>query len=142
MTDILELKLVRDKAKSSQLSTIGDLFVDSAWECYTLEDEDRYLEDDGQKVYGKTAIPRGRYKVVLDWSDHFQRDMPHILGVPQFEGVRIHSGNSPADTLGCVLVGTEWFENWVRNSRVAFDALFRKLKDAWASGKEVWITIE
>lgn len=122
-------------------STIGSLLIDGQHECFTLEDEDRALEAGGEKLYGRTAIPRGRYKIGLDWSPKYGRDMPHVLDVPGFEGIRIHSGNTARDTEGCILVGTERIPNYIRNSRIAFAALILKLNFAWASGEEVWIDI-
>lgn len=109
-------------------ATIGELFVDEVFECFTLEDIIRPV---GEKVFGETAIPSGSYKVVIDWSDHFQRNMPHILDVPGFDGVRIHSGNTPADTEGCILVGqTRDLDNAdIGFSRLAYEHLFRKLQD-------------
>ncbi len=86
-------------------SVIGDLFIDGIWECYTLEDKDRFLENSNVKVDKQTAIPRGKYKLILDRSDRFKRITPHILGVPQFTGIRIHRGNVVADTEGCPIVG-------------------------------------
>ena len=137
----MELKLRRDVF--TVISTMGELFIDGSAEreCYTLEDEDRALEAGGQKVYAKTAIPRGRYKVVLDWSPKYGRDMPHVLDVPGFEGIRIHSGNSAEDTEGCILVGRSRHENWVRDSKLAFDDLLQKLNAAWAAGEEVWLKV-
>jgi dynactin complex subunit len=82
--------------------TIGKMYVDGVYECYTLEDVVR----NGTKVLGKTAIPIGEYKLIVDASVRFKQDMPHILNVPDFTGVRIHSGNTSADTDGCILLGT------------------------------------
>jgi hypothetical protein len=135
----MNLTLVRDIFTDT--STTGSLFVDNAFECFTLEDRDRKLEDGGVKVYGRTAIPRGHYKIALDWSPKYGRDMPHILDVPGFQGIRIHSGNKADDTEGCLLVGQERTENYIRNSKLAFDALLMKLNLAWAKGEEAWITV-
>jgi hypothetical protein len=137
----MEMKLHRDKL--SIISSMGELFIDGSTEreCFTLEDEDRKLEAGGVKVYGRTAIPRGRYKVELDWSPKYGRDMPHVLDVPGFTGIRIHSGNRAEDTEGCILVGRSRHENWLRDSKIAFEELLKKLNVAWAKGEEVWLTI-
>lgn len=135
----MNLSLVRDTFTEN--STTGKLFIENEFECFVLEDEDRKLEAGGKKIYGRTAIPRGRYKIEMDWSPKYGRDMPHVLNVPQFEGIRIHTGNRSEDTEGCLIVGQERSENYVRNSKLAFDDLLKKLKLAWAENEEVWITI-
>lgn len=85
--------------------TLGKLYIDNVYLCNTLEDEDRRLEEGGEKEYGKTAIPRGRYVVQLSFSHRFRKVLPEILDVPGFSGVRMHGGNGPDDTLGCILLG-------------------------------------
>lgn len=70
-------------------STIGSLYIDKKFECYTLEDVVRT----GPKVHGQTAIPEGTYEVQITFSPRFKRDLPLLLNVPNFEGVRIHTGN-------------------------------------------------
>lgn len=131
------ITLLLQRKWSVKDGTIGELFVDGVFECFSLEDIIRPV---GEKVYGSTAIPSGSYKVVVDWSDHFKRNMPHILDVPGFEGVRIHSGNTPADTEGCILVGqTRYLDNAsIGGSRLAYEHLFRKLQDE----KEIMLTIK
>ena len=107
--------------------TVGKMYLDGQYECYTLEDVVRT----GAKVNGQTAIPTGEYKVIIDASVRFKQDMPHILNVPNFTGVRIHAGNTSAHTEGCILVGTTWSgKDFIGNSRVAFNKLFEKLKKA------------
>lgn len=120
----MELTLVRDP--SSLVSTIGRLAIDGIFECWTLEDVVR----DGPKIPGKTAIPAGRYEVVVTFSQRFQRPLPLLLGVPHFTGVRIHPGNTDADTEGCILVGRTKGENFIGESRSAFSLLFLKLQQA------------
>jgi len=80
---------------------IGDLFIDGVFFCHTLEDEKR---PEGVKVYGKTAIDTGIYEVKITYSPTFKRNMPLLLNVPRFSGIRMHGGNDSEDTLGCVLV--------------------------------------
>jgi hypothetical protein len=103
--------------------TIGDLYVDGIWFAYCLEDPVR----NGRKIKGQTAIPEGDYKVVLDYSNRFKKIMPHILDVPNFEGIRIHSGNTAEDTEGCILVGQLGLKDSIGESRRAFDALYAVL---------------
>jgi hypothetical protein len=87
------------------------------------------------KIAGRTAIPAGRYEVIINFSQRFGRPLPLLLNVPDFEGVRIHPGNTPANTEGCILVGETKSENFIGQSRVAFDQLFEKLKAASATEK-------
>jgi uncharacterized protein DUF5675 len=105
-------------------------------QCFTLEDRVRPV-----KIFGQTAIPAGTYEVVVNQSAHFHKLLPELVDVPNFEGVRIHSGNKPADTEGCILVGTTKGTNEINNSRVAFDALFPKIQAAVAHEK-VFIEIK
>ena len=81
--------------------THGELYIEGRKFCDTLEDTVRT----GEKVYGKTAIPAGRYELRLTYSQRFKRVMPQIMDVPNFSGIRIHSGNTEKDTDGCLLVG-------------------------------------
>ena len=117
-------------------STIGELSVDGRFECYTLEDKVRPV-----KIKGRTAIPAGRYEVIINFSQRFQRPLPLLLRVPNFEGVRIHPGNTAANTEGCILVGDTKSENFIGQSRVAFERLFDKLKASSESAK-IFIEIE
>lgn len=120
----MKLRLVRSEFYSS--NTIGRMYVDGIFECFTLEDTVRT----GPKVYGQTAIPKGEYRVTLEFSPHFQRILPRLHDVPQFEGVLIHIGNRAQDTEGCILVGTVERDLWVEHSKEAFDALMQKLSSA------------
>jgi hypothetical protein len=120
-------------------STTGWLFVNGQFECYTLEDCARPA---GIKVPGVTCIPAGTYALTINQSSRFQRLMPQLLEVPGFEGVRIHSGNTDADTEGCILLGATRRENFVGGSRAAFRKLFSKLQAAQAAGAEIRITVK
>ena len=73
--------------------TIGELSINGAFFCHTLEDKVRILNSFEDKVYGKTAIPVGRYKVIISYSNHFKKEMPEIVNVEFFSGIRIHEGN-------------------------------------------------
>jgi hypothetical protein len=106
--------------------TIGKLYIDGQYECYTLEDAVR-----DTKIQDVTAIPTGEYKLVIDVSTRFKKFMPHILDVPNFTGVRIHSGNTSKDTEGCILLGKSWLSgDFIGNSKAAYNDFFNKLKEA------------
>lgn len=135
----MELKLNRIFLGSS--ATIGELLVNDKYLCDTLEDR---VRPEGEKVYGKTAIPEGTYEVKLTHSPRFKKILPEILNVPNFSGIRIHTGNSSKDTEGCILVGT-WDgekEDWVGNSRIAFDELMALLEKATNNKEKVTITVK
>jgi hypothetical protein len=139
MDEQMKLKLTRKYFSDN--STIGVLQIDGGISMFTLEDFDRGLEKGGTKVKGATCIPRGSYKVVLDFSNRFQKIMPHILDVPQFEGVRIHPGNTDKDTEGCPLVGGNKGDDFVGNSRVTYDQLMILLNNANSHGEEISLEI-
>ncbi len=135
------MKITLTRTDITDASTIGELEIDGIFECYTLEDKDRKLEDGGVKVPGETAIPRGTYKVIIDFSNRFQRLLPLVLNVPQFTGIRIHPGNEAEDTEGCILVGNSKSINFIGQSRAAFDALFKKLSDARGNHEEIHLEV-
>ena len=113
-------------------SIIGELLVNGIFECFTLEDIERPV-----KIKGETAIPKGTYRVIINESNRFKRQLPLLLNVPSFEGVRIHSGNSNHDTEGCILVGQTRNKNYIGQSRKAFDKLFKKMQVV----KDITLTI-
>ena len=122
-------------------STIGRLFVDGVEECDTLED---IVRPAGVKIPKETAIPAGRYKVVIDFSERFQRPMMHLLDVPMFTGIRIHAGNTDRDTEGCLLTGkADRIRGTIEGgtSVRALDRLYNKVQKALDRKEEVWITI-
>jgi hypothetical protein len=104
-------------------STIGELSIDGVFVCYTLEDKVR-----DKKIQNVTAIPYGKYEVIINFSNRFQKYMPLLLNVPNYAGVRIHSGNKSADTEGCILVGSSKSLNFIGNSRATYKSLFAKMK--------------
>lgn len=127
----MDLLLKRiDKTKNS---TIGQLYVDGKFECYTLEDVERDV-----KIKSETAISKGVYDVKINFSNRFKKQLPILINVPNFEGVRIHPGNTNHDTEGCILVGTTKSKDFIGNSRTAFNRLFKKMQLA----KKITLTIE
>ena len=109
-TDLL-LQLLRVDAKKDYTGGTLSVWIGGKWFplCYTLEDEIRDLGINGKgKVFAETAIPAGRYQVILSYSKHFGKILPEVLNVPFFGGIRIHSGNTDDDTEGCILVGLKY----------------------------------
>ena len=119
--------------------TIGCLAIDGTYFCDTLEPAWRDLKKK-HKVKGRTAIPEGRYPVVITWSPKFGQWLPLLLHVPQFEGIRIHAGNTPDDTAGCILVGENRRPGQVLDSRLWERRLVRRLASR-PLGEGVWITV-
>lgn len=132
------MKLVMTRVQKDPDVTIGMIMIDDGFECWTCEDT---VRADGEKVFGQTAIPAGSYDVTITFSPHFQRDLPLVNDVPNFSGVRIHPGNTPADTEGCVLVGQDRLPKAVGRSRAAFDVLFEKLQAALRDGQKITLEI-
>lgn len=109
------IKLRLERFFFGEKYTIGRLFVNGTYFCDTLEDRVRDLTNE-KKVYGETAIPAGTYEVRVTWSPTFKRNLPLLLGVPHFTGIRMHRGNTIKDTLGCILVGENKVKGMVINS--------------------------
>jgi Family of unknown function (DUF5675) len=124
------------RTHGTQGYTHGKLSIDGEYFCETMEDMER-----ATKVAGATAIPCGNYKVIIDMSTRFKRLMPHILNVPNFEGIRIHSGNTEADTEGCLLVGEPLRDDFITHSRDTFAILFKRMNDALADSDVITIEI-
>jgi hypothetical protein len=133
--------------------------VDNHYFSDTLEDVVRDLNKDGDlndagegKVYGKTAIPYGRYEITMKVQSpkYSQRAsyawckgyLPRLLNVPHFEGILMHGGNSAEDSSGCLLVGENKVKGQVINSMATLKRLVSILKHASDSGEKIWITIE
>lgn len=117
------MKIIIDRVYKYPKYTVGEVYVNGNFYCYSMEDTDRGLHVDmpmrylrERKVYGETAIPCGTYEVIIDYSPKFKKYMPHVLfrndedklvEVPCFSGIRIHCGNTDKDTLGCLMFG-DW----------------------------------
>ena len=126
------MKIEIKRLHKTNNSTIGEMTIDGKFECYTLEDIERDV-----KIKSETAIPKGTYKVIINQSNRFKKLMPLVLNVPNFEGIRIHSGNTNHDTEGCILVGQTRSKDYISKSRKAFEILFAKMKLA----KDIILTI-
>jgi hypothetical protein len=121
------MKLHLERLQLDSDVTIGALTIDGEFECWTCEDT---VRAPGVKLPGQTAIPVGLYPIEITYSPRFKRDMPLLVGVPNFSGVRIHAGNTAADTEGCILVGHDRYAKSVGHSRMAFEQLLSKLRVA------------
>lgn len=142
------MELVLTRATRTKRSTIGELTVDGKPECFILEDKDRGLQQGmpvselmSLKIKTRTAIPAGRYEIVLSFSDRFKRTLPLLLAVPGFEGIRIHSGNTAEHTEGCLLPGKTKSQDFVGSSKAAFTVLFDKIRAA-IEREKVFITVQ
>ena len=138
----MELTLTRIAKRKSY--TIGRLAIDGTYFCDTLEPTWRDIGPGGKgrKILGRTAIPEGRYPVVITWSPKFGKWLPLLLHVPQFTGVRIHAGNTPADTAGCILPGLNRKPGHVLDSTRYVNLLKQRIVEAKERGEGVWITVE
>ncbi len=136
------LKVQRDTY--TEQSTIGRLYINDVFFCDTLEDKCRDINKDGDlddkgetKIYGETAIPAGTYKFIINMSNRFKEEMPLLIGVKNYEAVRIHWGNKKEDTHGCILVGLTRTKDFIGQSKIAF----KKLMGELAKYNEFEITI-
>lgn len=134
------MKLRVERLWKKPAYTVGRLFVDGKFFCNTLEDTVRDLSNE-KKVYGKTAIPYGKYKVVYNWSPKFGRNLPRLLNVPAFEGILIHPGNTADDSAGCILVGRNTEVGRLTESRYTSDKLNVLIEDAQRRGESITIEI-
>jgi Family of unknown function (DUF5675) len=132
------MRLTLTRVERTARSTLGDLAIDGEFFCYTLEDP---VRPEGIKIPGTTAIPAGVYPVQITWSPRFRQDMPLLIGVPNFTGVRIHPGNTADHTEGCVLVGYERHPDEIRRSRDAYNDLLFEIQAAREAGEDVLIEI-
>ena len=127
--------------------TIGNLSIDGIFFCNTLEDTNRDLNKNGVfdlqefKIYGKTAIPYGEYKIKLILSPKRKRIIPLLINVPQFTAIEIHSGNTVGDTDGCILVGENKEKGKVLNSREWETKLVELMQKAEDRGDSITIKI-
>ena len=135
------MKLFLQRIAQTPEYTIGRLYIDDKVFCNTLEDPVRNLPEE-QKIMHKTAIPEGIYNVVVNHSPKFKRDLPLLLDVPYFEGIRIHRGNTAKDTSGCILVGINSKKGMVLESTKYEVELTNILKKAQQNGDTITIEIK
>lgn len=133
------LKLVRHTFTDK--STIGSLYINGDFECFTLEDVVRDFGPNGEgKVKGATAIPYGVFEITLEFMKHLRRICPKLNGIPFYSDVFLHWGNKADNTDGCPLVGQTWTTDWIGKSLLAFEALMPKIEAGLKTG-QVYIQI-
>ena len=140
------MNLILRRNKSSLTATIGELYLDGTMLCFTLEDVVREHPDlpvREWKMHGATAIPQGRYRVTITNSKRFNRPLPLLNMVEGFEGVRIHPGNGPEDTEGCILPGmsVDPSGDRVLESRHAFKKVYDLIDEALFKGDDVSLDV-
>lgn len=131
------MEILLQRVAKKDKYTIGKLYINDQYFCDTLEDTDRGLTQSmteqqikSKKVYGETAIPTGTYRIIISYSNRFKKQMPLLLNVPGFSGIRIHTGNTEKDSLGCILVGKNKAVGKVLESRDTYNKLFSVLQKA------------
>ena len=148
------MELILERIAKRKAYTIGRLSIrqqvddeylagyENKYFCDTLEPTWRDYANGAYKVKGRSAIPEGRYAVVISYSPKFKQWLPILLGVPKFEGIRIHAGNTAKDTEGCILVGKNREVGKVLDSRKWLYELKQKIVEAKDRGESVWITVK
>ena len=152
------MELILERIAKRKTYTIGRIYIqrrvddeylagtEKEYFCDTLEPTWRDYEHGAYKVKGRSAIPEGRYAVVISYSPKFKQWLPILLGGPEFnrkwQGIRIHAGNTAADTEGCILVGKNREIGKVLDSRIWLHRLKQKIVEAKDKGEAVWITIK
>lgn len=121
------IRLLLDRIYKGITYTIGRLYINGEYFCDTIEDVVRELNSKEDKVYAKTAIPKGIYKVVMTYSPKFKRILPLLLDVPYFTGIRIHNGTDENNSSGCIIVGENKVKGKVINSKKTLDKLINRL---------------
>lgn len=154
------MKLMLDRKYKKDTYTIGRLYCDGQFICNTVEDKDRGISDKDSldkirkvKVYAKTAIPTGTYKITLDVvSPKFSQKgyyktfcggkLPRLLNVKGFDGILIHKGSNADSSAGCIIVGMNTVVGGVTNSQYYFEKLYKMMLDAKNRGEQIEITIQ
>ena len=119
--------------------TIGKVYIDGEYVCDCIEDKVRELKTNRDKVYGETAIPYGKYSGEVFYSNKFGYNVIRLFGVPFFEGIYIHKGNTQKDSLGCIIVGFNTKVGWVSRPSVALARIVDAIK---ADGGKCLVVVE
>lgn len=141
------MELLLERKELNKSYTSGTLSIDGKYFCATLEDTNRDLNKNGKfdgaesKIYGETCIPFGTYEVIVTMSNKFKRELPLLLNVPHFEGIRIHRGNYTKDSYGCILVGEKCNKGVLSNSTPYEIKLTSLIKEAINKKEKVTIKI-
>ena len=139
------MKLTLKRIALRPTYTIGKLYIDDVYFCDTIEDTVRDINKNGKfdngekKIHSKTAIPYGIYEIKWTYSPRFKKYTPQLMNVPSFEGIRIHAGNTSADTEGCLILGENKQVGKVLNSRATINKFYPIIKEACSKGT---VTIE
>jgi len=152
------MELILERIAKRKTYTIGRLYIqkkvddeylagtENQYFCDTLEPTWRDYANGAYKVKGRSAIPEGRYAVVISYSPKFKAWLPILKGDYEFnrkwQGIRIHAGNTAQDTEGCILVGKNKLVGQVVDSRIWLHRLKQKIVEAKGRGEAVWITIK
>jgi hypothetical protein len=143
---MLHFTLIRKYRKDAY--TIGQLYANGKFVCNTIEDVDRGLNNNMSlaavlkvKVPNETAIPTGTYQLIVSMSPKFKRELIEVRGVVGFSGIRIHRGNTAADSAGCIIVGINSEKGKVTNSTMYETMVTKMVSDAIASNEECYLTI-
>lgn len=129
------MEITLNRTHIHKQATFGELLLNDHFFCYTIEDLTRPV-----KVKHETAIPAGRYRVIINMSPSFKRELPLLLNVPNFSGIRIHNGNSEDDSSGCIIVGSTKTETQVLHSKATLERLMIELK-RFIRKEPIYITV-
>lgn len=143
----MEIKLIRQYYQKKY--TIGRLYVNNYFFSDTLEPPSKRLSEKCSlktikkvKAEGFRAIPTGRYRILITRSQRFGRWLPLLLNVKGFEGIRIHAGNKPEDTRGCILLGFNRRKGYVLDSTQCVQQLMRRMTEAMEKGEKVFVMVK
>ncbi len=143
----MEIKLIRKYYQAKY--TIGRLYVNNRFFSDCLEPPSLHLTERSAlgtiliaKYKGYRAIPTGRYRILITRSQRFGRWLPLLLNVKGFEGIRIHAGNKPEDTRGCILLGFNRRKGYVLDSTRCVLTLVKMMTEAMEKGEKVFVKVK